>query len=157
MGEVTGFGQSKKQAFFELRDRESGATAMQRFQGAWACFRLLDESDLRPADVPEEVRNDILPTTVSEDFSYFQQKIPSSDYVPLRSSGGSAVAEEYRVTLEAVDGQRSVCEVERGEERAVGPEPSVCGDVRQPGAVQRGQGAAQGLFVVETGQDNAVQ
>lgn len=38
----------------ELRDLQSGATAMQRLQGPWAWFRLLDRSNLRPTDVPEQ-------------------------------------------------------------------------------------------------------
>jgi type VI secretion system protein ImpL len=38
----------------ELRDRQSGATAMERLQGPWAWFRLLDKSNLAATNVPEQ-------------------------------------------------------------------------------------------------------
>ena len=38
----------------EFRDRQTGATAMDRLQGPWAWFRLLDRSNLRPTGSPEQ-------------------------------------------------------------------------------------------------------
>jgi type VI secretion system protein ImpL len=38
----------------ELRDRQTGATTMQRLQGPWAWFQLLDRSNLRPTGRPEQ-------------------------------------------------------------------------------------------------------
>jgi type VI secretion system protein ImpL len=38
----------------ELRDRQTGATAMERLQGPWAWFQLLDRSNLAPTGVPEQ-------------------------------------------------------------------------------------------------------
>jgi hypothetical protein len=51
--------------------------------------------------------------TRMDEMRYFQEKIPSADYVPSRTGNSSAAPEEYRATLDAVDAHRSVEEIGR--------------------------------------------
>lgn len=48
-----------------------------------------------------------------DEMSYFQEKIPSSEYVPARCEGSGSVAPEYTEVFFAVDGKHSVEEIGR--------------------------------------------
>jgi hypothetical protein len=51
--------------------------------------------------------------TRMDEVRYFQQKIPSSEYVPVRLESAQPVPDEYQVTLEAIDGKLNVEEIGR--------------------------------------------
>ena len=70
-----------------------------------------------------------------------------------RSDRGVAAREHDPVRsatepLQVVDGQRTVVELQGGQQRAVGPERPVRGDVHQPGPVHRGENALTGRVPV---------
>lgn len=49
-----------------------------------------------------------------DEIRYFREKIPSADYVPVRNADlTSQIPEEFRVTYDAVDGERSIQELGR--------------------------------------------
>ena len=51
--------------------------------------------------------------TRMDEMRYFEEKIPSVDYIPQRLQARGEVPQEYRATYELVDGQRSVEEIGR--------------------------------------------